>query len=1046
MAFIRNCIIIAVTAFCILTNAKSQSVYYPAQASQLLKSTAEDAVMLLQKAVTGSSFIAKEYSIAPSAGIIFTYDTTITDNQACKVESDGFSFIKFTALGDNGLHFGIYQYFHQLGYRFYQPGTVWEIIPTLSSAYKKIDTIYSCSFKYKTWFVSGGHRPWIMDNNASYSWDTYSGENGHNWALYQRRNGMVGNLSFRGHRGDIMSGDYLNTLKNNPCYVANFNGIRQAGVQSVPDIYNNAAKELWANAIEQKYTQGKNAIINNSILKTGYHNVKSQMDYIGIEVPDGAQWGNSKANDVCAANDYPKESDQHFTLANFTAQQILNKYPDKHFQLYAYSSHANVPSESIVINKNIDIQLIPTVYQMESSTNGLRNRWYNRSANISEYQYLNLSNWSGETPSFKWSELKTTLQIAKDKKSQGIMWEASPAKFGSLPFLLAANNYLKDDISTDSTLHEFCNSMFANANNTVYKILQMWGEENTAPNKYKLQLYFQLLNTALQQTQNASPAVKQRLRELKAYLHYMVMYFDLENDDQNKTTLKADKDALMCIYLAKTNKLQLLNSYYMITTIVSKYPAAGDFRAKYNIVNGSAYQNGNLPLITAEEIDNDFSQDASRYSRQIEDFKFEEAAYIKEQFMPANIVTLNKINAKITYTNGTNYYNKTAFYVIAPAAGNFTIEYTPHFDIAGKGYINFLVEAADKTLQIVKDFSIDNNSPAGILKIDLPQAGKYILTVVSKYASAVDVSITTNGNYFYKNGAFLGNKTESYSSDISSLPGFFYIPAGINKIYCNISSFNGSKFASSETLSKSFAIKDNNGTAIQLKFVTSKDSSLLYFDIPENAGGTFYQVTSANQYSLQFVNISNVLWYAKRNACSSSNFSISLINKDGNCITRLSTAANPANLNWEVNDMGHILKYSNQSVVDLPDYISSNAIITLANNTSCSYTKRLGNDQNYLRAKEACAAASASISASVITTTSVAAPVIFPNPSNGIFNCMQNGNITSADQIVIYNTQGKQVGSYINAKQFNITNATAGVYIYRMVIKGEVFNGKVVKL
>jgi hypothetical protein len=59
---------------------------------------------------------------------------------------------------------------------------------------------------------------------------------------------------------------------------------------------------------------------------------------------------------------------------------------------------------------------------------------------------------------------------------------------------------------------------------------------------------------------------------------------------------------------------------------------------------------------------------------------------------------------------------------------------------------------------------------------------------------------------------------------------------------------------------------------------------------------------------------------------------------------------------------------------------------------------------------------------------------------------MQNGNITNADQIVIYNTQGKQVGSYTNAKQFNITNATAGVYIYRMVIKGEVFNGKVVKL
>jgi len=308
-----------------------------------------------------------------------------------------------------------------------------------------------------------------MDKNTAYSWEPYSGDNGHDLALYQRRNGMLGGAGFRGHRGDLMSGNYLATLQNNPCYVANFNGSRQANAQSVPDIYNLAAKELWANTIEQKYTEYKNIIYSNPTLYANiYYNFKAQLEYIGIEVPDAANWGNSKDNEVCNAVDYPKESDQHFTLANFTVQKIATKYPGKRFQLYAYSGHADVPSASIIINKNIDIQLISTVYQMESSTNGLRNRWYNRSANLSEYHYLNLSGWSGETPFFKWSELKTTLQIAKEKKSQGIVWEAAPAKFGSLPYLLAANSFLKDDIDVDSTLHEFCNNMFAGANNTVY--------------------------------------------------------------------------------------------------------------------------------------------------------------------------------------------------------------------------------------------------------------------------------------------------------------------------------------------------------------------------------------------------------------------------------------------------------------------------------------------------------------------------------------------------------------------------------------------------
>lgn len=54
MAFIRNCFVIVLTLFCIVqTNA--QTVYYPAQSSRLLKSTAEDMAMLLQKRYPAAS-------------------------------------------------------------------------------------------------------------------------------------------------------------------------------------------------------------------------------------------------------------------------------------------------------------------------------------------------------------------------------------------------------------------------------------------------------------------------------------------------------------------------------------------------------------------------------------------------------------------------------------------------------------------------------------------------------------------------------------------------------------------------------------------------------------------------------------------------------------------------------------------------------------------------------------------------------------------------------------------------------------------------------
>ncbi len=864
MDFIRNCMLTAVTLLCICINTKAQTVYYPALSSQLMKATAEDMAGLLQKAIPGSQFTTQSYTQTPLNGIVINYDNSINSNQACRVQGDGVGFIKFSASEDNGLHFGIYQYLNNLGFRFYQPGSIWQITPVLTSVFKKIDTVYTTAYKYKRWFVSGGHNRWAMDNTTAYNWDFYFGENGHNWALYQRRNGMLGANNFRGHRGDVMSGNYLAALQSNPCYVANFNGSRQASNRSVPDVFNAAATSLWASTIEEKFITYKNSIKNNP---TFYVNQNRNFNYyygnISIEVPDGGRWGNSKDNDVCGAKDYPKASDQHFTLANITAQKILTANPGINFQLYAYSDHSDVPSPSISINKNIDVQLIPGVYQLETSTNGIRNRWYNRHHSVSEYQYLNLSGWSGETPYFNWSDLKNTLQIAKDRKSQGIIWEAAPSKFASLPYLLAANTNLINGTAVENTLQEFCNNMFDAAAPTVYQILQLWGNDKSTPNKQRMQLYLQLLSKADAQIQNAPAVVKERMLELKAYMHYMVLYFDVANDDQAKTA-NTDKDAAICMYAAKTNRMQLVNSYYIITTIAARYSNTSDFFVKYNATNGTAYASGALSLITAAEIENDFKNDVSKYASGIQQFTYNTATDVKEQFKDAKLAPLSKINLQLGYTNGANFYNKTAFNIIASSAGKFTINYTPRFDMPGNGYMNFLVENTDKTLQIITDVSIDNSSSNGTLTVTLPAAGNYMLTITSKHKTAAAISINTGAHYFYKNSAFLGNKTESYREDVASLPGYFYVPAGVNKVYFTINnSFSNGKFATAAAINNSFLIKNNKGTLMLPQFATTKDSALFYLEVPSTANGTFLQATNMGQYNLQFVNISNLLWYAQ---------------------------------------------------------------------------------------------------------------------------------------------------------------------------------------
>jgi Secretion system C-terminal sorting domain len=1046
MAFIRNCFLIAVFIFCALFTA-AQTIHYPLRSSQLLRSTADDVAMLLKKAIPSGQFNTQSYSAMPSSGIILVYDSTITDNQLCRVESNGINLIKFTAAQDNGLHFGLYQYLRQLGFRFYQPGTIWEMIPLLSSAYKNIDTIYTSAFKYKSWLISGGHNRWIMDNNANYGWDTYFGENGHNWALYQRRNGMTGAHGFSGHRGDIMTGNYLATLQANPCYVAAYNNSRTANAQSVPDVNNNAAMNLWSSTIEQKYTQYRNAIFGNVNLYVNQsRNYNYSYENIGIEVPDGAKWGNSKDNTGCGNTVYSKESDQQFALANFTAQKLNAKYPQARFQLYAYSTHADVPSPELEISKNIDVQLVPAVYQNITSTNGLRNRWYNRTKNISEYNYFNLSGWSGETPAFYLADFKATVQIAKDKKSQGLMWESSPAKFGSLPFLLAANSDLKDNIPVDNSLREFCDNMFEGAGKNIYALLQLWTDNTSlaggTSNRYKVPLYLKMLSDADQQLQNAAPVVKERMRELKAYVHYMIMYYDWTSD-QRPAAEKAEKAAALCIYLAKTNKMQLVNSYFLIATIISKYPSTGSFYQQYNHMTGTAYQNGNLALLTSAEIDNNFQNDKARYGNIIsdKDFKFETASTIKDQFNVAGLSPVKKINVRLNYTNGLDYYNRSEFFIKAPAAGSFTIQYSPRFDMPDKGYINFLVESADKALEIITDVTLDRNAKDGTLLINLPSAGTYKLSVYSKYKSGVDLDISTNKNYFYKNGAFLGTATEIYQS---AQPGYFYVPKGIDKVYFSINNSNagGNGFASAEKINNAFAIKDSDGNTLPADFVAPSDSALFYMNIPKQSIGKFCKVSKMAGYGLVFSNIGNILWFAepKPKACANADFTVSIVKKNSSCITRLTAVSKDANLQWEVSDMGRITKFENQTVVDLPDYSSPNALITLTNGEDCSVTKKLADDPDYLKGKQYCASGAA------LPVQGSPTPVLYPNPSTGVFNCMQNGSVKTVDEITITSAQGVRVGNFRDVKQLNIAAAPAGIYMYKMVINGAVFTGKLVKL
>lgn len=865
--------ILFIVSFCFATAVHAQTVYYPSQSSDLLKLTAADVADLFTKAIPARHFTTQQYTSLPKTGIVFIYDSAMINTQACKIECTD-NLIKFSAAQDAGLCFGIYNYLYELGFKFYLPGSLWQKIPILFSPYKQQNKTVSQKFKYNNWFISGGYNKWIMDQDES-SGDSYSGKNGHAWSQYQRRNNMNGAYRFAGHRGDILNSEYLSNLQANPCYIACNNGERKANSQSVPDINNNSAKEYWASEILQRYISYKNIILSAPFLyKNIYRNFNYVNEYIGIEVPDGSAWGNSSDNSACAkgnfnGNPYPEVSDQQFLLANFTATRINNFFPQKSFQCYAYSGHANVPSPDIIINKNIDVQVVSSAFQSETSAAGLLNRWYQRHQNVSEYEYMNIPQWTGETPLFSLNNFKNTLSRIKLKNSQGLVTEASPAKFASLPFLFAGNRYLQHDINIDSSLNEFTNNMFPpNIAWHVKQLLNFWGDDNIMlggtfinDNKFKIPLFLQILKNAVSASQNADADVIARLQQLKAYVHYIVLYYDFITETKSLLS-KTERAANLCLYLAKINQLQLVNSYFLIMEIVNKYSSTSEFYKKYNVNTGTAYLNGSLSLITDEEINNNFYDDVKKYADAVSEYKFENAADIINKLDAAGLKPLDKIDVGIGYTNGYNYSNNCEFYFYAPSAGMVSINGTFTFDMPDYGYINFTVEATDKPLLVIKDETVSRKNIPEKINIAIPAAGFYKLSVVSKYKSSCHLIITTNGNIFFK-GAFLGKRAENYRIDnFRSLPKYFYVP-NISELYFSI---NNACYTNScltpDRVADAFGIKDNNGKNPEIK-VSSFDSSLYNISIASANAGSFWQVTKMREYNFCFTNISNLQIYAE---------------------------------------------------------------------------------------------------------------------------------------------------------------------------------------
>ncbi len=1035
------------TALCLFAYGllRAQTVYYPSGASDLLRSTAADMAALLQKALPGSRFETAPWSIMPREGIVLVYDSTVSGNPLCRLKGNGSNQLLFAAAEDNGLHFGVYSYLQSLGFRFYQPGSIWELYPVLSTPFLRVDTVYSNRFQYSNWFISGGYNSWALDTARRFYWDTYNGEAGHAWALYMRRNNMTGAYRFAGHRDDILTPEYLAELGRNPCFVAPYNGSRTVTRQSVPDVRQAAAMELWSSSIENKYTRYRETIkAQPGLYANLYRNFSYAYSRIGIEVPDGARWANS-TDGQCGGGALLSESDQHFLLANHTAGRLQQAYPGARFQLYAYDGHAAPPSAAISLHPQLDVQVVPTAFQAETSAKGLLRRWYSRHRFISEYHYLNLAQWSGENPAVSLRDLTQTLQRVKTQQAQGLVWEAAPSKFASLPLLLAATCSLLQDVPVDSTLQEFCGRLFGPAAGKLYTLLQHWTDPQTVTvgyalpdNRYKLPLYFSLLQEADALAAGEPAVVRERLRELKIYLHYMLLYYRWASD-QRVGAAKEDLAEALCIYLARIRSRQIVNSYFLISDLVNRSGTGSRLQRLYNVTNGEAYQQKSFELPLPAEIDSQFTADCREQQALISRYHLPGPRAVAAQMEAAGMEPLERIRLQAGYTQGKGYPYRAVFGILAARAGSVRLQFTPRFDQPGQGMINFTLEDADDPLKVFTDHTVTAGSGPGELLLQLPAAGHYRLSLVTQNKAALQLTLYTRGNWIFREEPFLGNTVENYRADLSSLPGWFYVPQGVDRIYFSLNNSNpgGAGFAGRQAIAEAFAFRDPAGNVAEPMLADPADSALWYLPVQPGLDGRCWQALKMEQYRLCLANLSNLYWYARPKNCGTKGWKLRARQQEGACILTLEAHAAAADLRWELYDNGRWYRSAGERF-ELPAAMGPDALVRLIGAGGCLATGRLADDPAWQQAMQSCGTAGAEAATGQDLR-------IYPNPGNGLYQLAYQGQLQPAAEILVFNAAGQQVAAFRQAARFDISRQPPGLYFYRLQIGGAWFRGRLIR-
>ena len=507
---------------------------------------------------------------------------TRTGQEFYLVRKNEKTYIKYSV--NTSLENAVYTLLDKWGFHWYGPGENWFVKPASITGADIAGKWVSPTFRNRSFFGTGGldfpaPTPRAFDPETQYKIG---------WYAWKRRNRFNSDFGASGHVGQVFYLENKELLDAHPEWF-NSDAGKQAGRLKIEIPEAVAAYKAWA--------------------KKRYINLTEPFINIGVDPEDGR----GAADDPLPPAGFGgianwNHADKWWWLANEVAKDYPENDAHKVVSMYAYGDGpTNALAPQFVLRKNVYPTIIPYAFQKAYLPNEMIKAWAGKiNGKMGLYDYWNITQWSQGLPQHDIYGMKDKLKFWRDNKVDGLHIETTDAA-GPMGHAWWLAGQLQFDMSKDfnAAYNQYLTDLFGKAAPAMKKMYDRWSRNPQGAGEVALSLAD--LQAAEALVKKNSPQWK-RINELKAYVHFMKLYYAHDGTQESKNRLFEYLYSVHHLFMVQT--AAFMGQYYISP-----------------LEKGNIIPVGTNKRLTDEEIDAQFQADLLSDPKKYEvlDFQFDYA-------------------------------------------------------------------------------------------------------------------------------------------------------------------------------------------------------------------------------------------------------------------------------------------------------------------------------------------------------------------------------------------------------------------------------------